>query len=153
MTTTTKLVLFVHIATAITAIGPAYAFPILGRVFPKDRPVSVLKVYAKMERIITVGLIIMLATGIWLIWLEHLNENFGHQGWLNISLLVYAALAVLGVSFNTPRIHKALKLTEQGDQESANRILAPMDKIVGPILGVLGLLIIFLMVYKPFVTN
>ena len=60
-----------------------------------------------------------------------------------------AVLAGLGTGYAAPRMRKALKAGEAGDAAEVRRLLDPLDKVVGPILGVLTAVIVYLMLVQP----
>ena len=70
--------------------------------------------------------------------------------WIVIALVLYAVLIVLGLFFYTPTLRNQIKLVEAGDTTSAefNR-LASRGQILGQALGVIVLVILAMMVFKP----
>ena len=46
-------------------------------------------------------------------------------------------------------MRKAVKAGEAGDGAEVRRLLDPLDKVVGPILGLLAAAILYLMLIKP----
>ena len=46
-------------------------------------------------------------------------------------------------------MRKALKAAEAGDTAEVRRLMDPLDRVVGPVLGLLVAAILYLMVVKP----
>lgn len=148
-TTTGRLVMFVHVLSAIALLGPMFVFPFLPRVVTAPYPTPVLRVMRLIEDMVLLFLVVQLATGVWLIWLGHWSDDFSAAKWLQVSIGLFVIAAGLGSGFLRPRLKRALQLSERGDDAGAMKVLEPSEKIVGPLLVVLAVVITFLMVYKP----
>jgi hypothetical protein len=97
-------------------------------------------------------LVVQLLTGVGLIFTPHnqyIRDDFGKYWWLQTSMLLFVIAGGIASGYNLPRIRKALEASEAGDTTTAATLLAPVEKITGPILGVLGAIIIVLMVWQP----
>ena len=55
----------------------------------------------------------------------------------------------LGTGFAGPRMRKAVKAAQAGNGAEVKRLLDPLDKVVGPVLGLLLAAILYLMLIKP----
>ncbi len=70
--------------------------------------------------------------------------------WVIAALVLFAALVVLGVGFYSPVLRNQIKLADAGDTTSpAFGTLARRGAIMGPATGVIILLILAMMVFKP----
>ncbi|GEM_PF-896804 len=148
-TTTGRIVLFLHVLSAVALLGPTFVLPFTARLRGKPLSVPLLKAEAQIGRMVTLFALVQAATGAWLIWLGHWNKHFGAAKWLHVSIVVFVIAAGLGTGYAEPRGRRALARAEQGDDDGAEALLAPVDRIVGPILAVLSVSLVFLMVYKP----
>ena len=91
-----------------------------------------------------------LVTGIGLISTSPLvKDDFGGATWLHIAITLFLVAAGLGTGYAAPRMRKAVKAGEAGDTAEVRRLLNPLDKVVGPVLGLLAAAILYLMLIKP----
>ena len=148
-TTTGRIVLFLHVLSAVALLGPTFVLPFAARIRGKPASVPVLKVETQIGRMATLFALVQAATGVWLIWLGHWNRDFSAAKWLHVSIVLFVIAAGLGTGYADPRARRALERAEQGDDTGAQTLLAPVDRVVGPILGILAVVLVFLMVYKP----
>jgi hypothetical protein len=77
------------------------------------------------------------------------KDHFGDARWLHVSITLFVIYAGLGTGYAGPRMRKAVKAGEAGDTAEVHRLLDPLDKVVGPVLGVLAAVILYLMLIKP----
>ncbi|TME49035.1 MAG: DUF2269 family protein [Chloroflexi bacterium] len=70
--------------------------------------------------------------------------------WIVLALILFAALAVLAFRVYSPLLRNQIKLVDAGDTTSPEfERLSRRSAMVGPILGLLAVLILILMVFKP----
>ncbi len=70
--------------------------------------------------------------------------------WIDVALVLYVVLVVLAISQYTPTLRKQIKLAEAGDTTSAEFTgLARRSQVLGQALGVIVLVILAMMVFKP----
>src|SRR5437773_3029149 len=70
--------------------------------------------------------------------------------WIDISLVLYAGLIVIGLVLYTPSLREQIKLAEAGETTSAEFTrLGRRGQILGQLLAVIVLLILAMMVFKP----
>jgi len=70
--------------------------------------------------------------------------------WIDVALVLYVVLIVLAVRFYTPSLREQIKLAEAGDTTSAAFVsLARQGRITGQALGLIVLVILAMMVFKP----
>ena len=103
-----------------------------------------------ISRFATVGVVVILVTGLGLISdSPAVKGHFGDAHWLHLAIALFVVLAGLGTGYAAPRMRKAAKAGEAGDAAAVHRLLDPLDKVVGPILGLLVAAIVYLMLLKP----
>jgi len=145
-----RILVFVHVMSVIAGLGPTYALPALMKLRGDPPSPAVLRAEHAISRFATIGLGLILVTGLGLI-----NESpavkghFGDAHWLHLAIALFVVLAGLGTGYAAPRMRKAVTAAEGGDGAGVRRLLDPLDKVVGPILGVLGAVIVYLMLIKP----
>ncbi len=145
-----KFLLFIHVFAAIAMLGPTYLLPALMKMRGDPPSATVLRVEYLIERYVTGFVVVALVTGIGLISTSPLvKDHFGDARWLHIAITLFLIYAGLGTGYAHPRMRKAVKAGEAGDAAEVRRLLDPLDKVVGPILGVLAAAILYLMLIKP----
>jgi uncharacterized membrane protein len=145
-----KLVLFLHVLSVIAGLGPTYALPGLMRLRGDPPSPAVLRAEHVIGRYATVALGVILVTGVLLISESPaVIGRFGDAHWLHLGIGLFIVLAGLGTGYAAPRMRKAVTAGEAGDAAEVHRLLDPLDKVVGPILGVLTAVIVYLMLIKP----
>jgi uncharacterized membrane protein len=145
-----KVLLFIHVLSVIAGLGPTYALPALMKLRGEPPSAAVLRAEHAISRYATVAVAVILVTGIGLISNSPaVKGHFGDARWLHLAIALFVVLAGLGTGYAAPRMRKAVKAGEAGDTAEVRRLLDPLDKVVGPILGVLAAVIVYLMVIKP----
>jgi uncharacterized membrane protein len=145
-----KFLLFLHVFAAIVMMGPTFVLPATMKMRGDPPNPMVLRIEYVIERYVTWFVVVQLVTGIGLISTSPaVKDHFGDARWLHISLALFVVYAGLGTGYAHPRMRKALKAGEAGDTAEVRRLLDPLDKVVGPILGVLAAAIVYLMLIKP----
>jgi uncharacterized membrane protein len=145
-----KLLLFLHVLSVIVGIGPTFALPGLMKLRGDAPSPAVLRVEYIISRYASIGLGVILVTGLGLISESPaVIGQFGEARWLHISIGLFVIYAGLGTGFAAPRMRKAVAAAEAGDAAAVRRLLNPLDKVVGPILGLLLAAILYLMLIKP----
>jgi hypothetical protein len=146
-----RFLLVLHVLAAIALLGPTYLFPALPKL-GDTTSATLLKVSHHIERMVTLFVVVQLITGVGLIFTDegsYLRNDFGHNWWLGLSIVLFLVAAGIGTGYNAPRVRQALAASEAGDREGAARLMEPVEKITGPVLGLLATVIIVLMVWKP----
>ena len=145
-----KALLFLHVMAVIAMLGPTYALPALMKLRGDPPSAGVLKAEHTIGRYATIGVAVILVTGLGLISdSPAVKGHFGDAHWLHLAIALFVVLAGLGTGFAAPRMRKAATAAEGGDAAEVRRLLDPLDKVVGPILGVLAAVIVYLMLIKP----
>jgi uncharacterized membrane protein len=145
-----KFLLFVHVFAAIAMLGPTYLLPALMKMRGDPPSVTVLRVEVVISRYATGFTVVALATGAGLMSTSPLvNDRVSEAVWLHIAITLFLIVAGLGTGYAGPRMKKALKAGEAGDAAEVRRLLDPLDKVVGPVMGLLSAAILYLMLMKP----
>ncbi|HEX9362895.1 MAG TPA: DUF2269 family protein [Candidatus Dormibacteraeota bacterium] len=76
--------------------------------------------------------------------------NWGFALWIIITLVLFAAVIVLGIAFYSPLLKNQIRLVEAGETVSPEFArLSALSRRFGPGLGIIVLAILVLMVFKP----
>lgn len=145
-----KFLLFVHVFAAIAMLGPTYLLPALMKMRGDPPSVIVLRIEYVIHRYATAFAVVALVTGAGLMSTSPLvNDRVSEAVWLHIAITLFLVLAGIGTGYAGPRMRKAVKAGEAGDAAEVHRLLNPLDKVVGPIMGLLAAAILYLMLMKP----
>ena len=145
-----KILVFLHVMSVIAGLGPTYALPALMKLRGDPPSPAVLRAEHAISRFATIGLGLILVTGLGLIGQSPaVKGHFGDAHWLQLAIALFVVLAGLGTGYAAPRMLKAVTAADAGDSAGVRTLLDPLDKVVGPILGVLGAVIVYLMLIKP----
>jgi uncharacterized membrane protein len=145
-----KVLLFLHVLAVIVGLGPTFALPGLMKLRGEPPSAAVLRAEYIISRYATIGVGVILLTGLVLISESPVViGQFGEARWLHIAITLFLVLAGLGTGYAHPRMRKAVQAGEAGNTAEVRRLLDPLDKVVGPILGLLVAAILYLMLFKP----
>jgi uncharacterized membrane protein len=145
-----QILLFLHVFAVIAMLGPTFALPAFMKLRGDPPSPVLLKAENLIGRFATWGLVVILVTGIGLISdSPAVKGRFGDAHWLHLAIALFVVLAGLATGFAGPRMRKAVQAAEAGDGAGVRTLLDPLDKVVGPILGVLTAVIVYLMLAKP----
>ncbi|MGH9010919.1 MAG: hypothetical protein ACRDYF_13885 [Acidimicrobiia bacterium] len=145
-----KVLLFLHVLSVIVGLGPTFALPGLMKLRGSPPSAAVLRAEYVISRYASIGVGLILLTGIGLISESPLViGRFGEVRWLHISITLFLIYAGLGTGYAGPHMRKAVKAAQAGNAAEVQRLLDPLDKVVGPILGLLLAAILYLMLIKP----
>lgn len=144
------IVKYIHILAAIVAVGfnISYAIWIL-RAQREPAHVSFALKGIKFidDRIANPAYGVLLLTGLLMVFLGGFSFT---TLWIDVALVLYVVLIVLAVRFYTPSLREQIKLAEAGDTTSAAFMsLARRGQITGQALGLIVLVILAMMVFKP----
>ena len=145
-----KVLLFLHVLAVIVGLGPTFALPGLVKLRGDAPSPAVLRVEYVIGRYASIGLGVILLTGLGLISESPaVIGGFGEARWLHIAITLFLVYAGLATGYAAPRMRKAVNAAQAGDAAGVQRLLDPLDKVVGPILGLLMAAILYLMLIKP----
>jgi len=155
--------LFLHIGGAILAFGPTFVFPILGPMAGRE-PQHV-NFALRFQHRVAMRLILPLAlfqgvTGLLLIW--RIGYNIFATGWLLAGISLYLVLLGMNIGIGLPTASRLITLTSgpppappAGSPPPSGpppevAALVRRGRLVGMLSAVLIVMIVFLMVVKPF---
>jgi hypothetical protein len=146
-----NVLLFLHVFAAVVLLGPNYLGPALAKLRGDPPSPVILRVEAVMGRYGSAFFVIALLTGVWLITLSPFTKDGGFKEarWLHISIALWFIAAGVVTGYINPRVRKALAAADRGDGGEAKRLLAPVDALASPVVGVLAAVILYLMLAKP----
>jgi uncharacterized membrane protein len=143
---------FVHILLAIIAIGFTSAFGlIIGRAAKAGgdgrEMLYALRAIRLMVTIAHGCFVLLLLTGLWMIWEVGFPFSFK---WIYWSLILFAIALGTGVFVMAPSVTRRIEiLSSRGPSDPEFIALSKRAATLGPILSVIALIIIWLMVAKP----
>ncbi|HET6402106.1 MAG TPA: hypothetical protein VFH95_12000 [Candidatus Kapabacteria bacterium] len=129
----------IHVIVAVGGLGQLAVIAYVARK-PEEGSLPLLK---RLVTDVSGSLVVMLLTGIWLLWLE--NGIYAHTGWFGLSMLLFLALGALtGITRGT------LKKIEASGVPIASSPLLGKLRALTLWADILLVLIVFLMEGKPF---
>jgi uncharacterized membrane protein len=139
----------IHIFAAIVAVGSNVTYGvwnIRGAADPSHLPFALKGIKFIDDRIANPAYGVLLLTGLIMMF----AGSWGFALWIIIALILFAAVVVLGVAFYSPMLRNQIRLAEAGETSSPEFArLSNLGRRFGPGLGVLVLLILVMMVFKP----
>lgn len=152
-----KIALFLHILAVVLAFGPTFGYGILFSVlpnYPRATP-ALLAGIQKIDRyLVSPGLIVVLLAGIYLIVASD-DAWDGSEAFITVGFVAIIALFGLQHGFFRPQTAKAKELAER-DLKAGDTLSEEFEEVsrrlgsVGPIAGLIVVVTIFFMTYKPF---
>ncbi len=144
------IVKYIHILSAIVAVGLniSYAIWILrAQREPAHTAFALKGIKFLDDRIANPAYGVLLFTGLLMVVLLPVPVT---TLWIVIALILYAVLLVLAFTQYTPTLRNQIKLAEAGDTTSADfSRLAKRGQLLGQTLGLIVLVILAMMVFKP----
>lgn len=144
------IVKFIHILSAIVAVGLNISYAIWmirAQREPTHTTFALRGIKFLDDRIANPAYGVLLVTGLLMVFLLPIPIT---TLWIVIALVLYAVLIVLGLFFYTPTLRNQIKLAEEGDLSSPEFTrLARRGQILGQTLGLVVVVILAMMVFKP----
>ena len=144
------IVKYIHILSAIVAVGLniSYAIWILrAQREPAHTTFALKGIKFLDDRIANPAYGVLLLSGLLMVVLLPIPIT---TLWIVIALVLYAVLLVVAITQYTPTLRNQIKLAEAGDTTSAEfRGLARRGQLLGQTLGLIVLVILAMMVFKP----
>jgi uncharacterized membrane protein len=144
------ILLLIHVLAAITAVGANLTYAIWFRAAgtDQDRLVFVIRTVRAIDsRLANPAYIVLLITGVLMV----LSGAYSFTtGWILAAIGLYIAVAVIGIAAFGPAIRRQLVEAERDVTSPAYQAAARLSTTLGLITTVLVLLIVVLMVTKPF---
>jgi uncharacterized membrane protein len=144
------IVLFIHIFAAIIAVGFNISYPvwiIRARRDPTHTAFALKGIKFIDDRIANPAYGVLLITGLLMVYLGHYAIT---TLWIAVALVLFVALILIAGLVYTPSLREQVKLAEAGDTSSAAFMrLGSRGQIAGQALGLIVLVILAMMVFKP----
>lgn len=141
---------FIHIAAAITAVGANITYGVWNaraQSNPAHLGFALKGIQFLDDRIANPAYGVLLLTGALLLIVGRWSIT---SLWIIIALVLFAAVAVLGFGVFTPLLRNLIRLVDAGDTTSPEfQRLSRRNRTLGPILGLIVLVILAMMVFKP----
>jgi uncharacterized membrane protein len=141
---------FIHIFAAITAVGMNISYGIwLGRVGnePSHSAFTLKTIKFIDDRIANPLYGLLLLTGMLMVLTSGISLL---QLWIEVALVLWLALILVGLFAYTPTLRAQVKLAEAGDVSSVEfGRLTTRGAILGAVTGVIVFVILIMMVFKP----
>jgi uncharacterized membrane protein len=145
-----EILLLIHVLAAIVAVGANLTYAVWFRAAgtDQDRIVFVVRTVRMIDsRMANPAYIVLLITGILMV----LGGAFSFTtGWILAALILYVATAVIGIALFAPAIRRQLEEAERDVTSAPYRAAAARSAALGIVTTVLVLVIVVLMVTKPF---
>ncbi|MEW6223472.1 MAG: DUF2269 family protein [Chloroflexota bacterium] len=153
------ILLFLHVLGAIAAFGPGFASMVVGPMVAKEPQHA--NFYARTQlaanlKLVTPLALSMAVTGVLMI-IERggLSNITGGRRWLELAILLYVIAIVYSFAIQAPAGRRLVALTSSppapgSPPDPAIPATARRVRLGGMFLGLLVIVIVFLMVVKPF---
>ena len=140
---------FIHIFSAIVAVGSNITYGVWNARAsgdPSHTGFALKGIKFLDDRIANPAYGVLLLTGLIMMF----AGSFGFKLWIIIALVLFAAVVVLGVAFYSPLLKNQIRLVDAGETASPEYArLAALGARFGPGLGIIVVVILVMMVFKP----
>ena len=141
---------FLHIASAIVAVGSNITYgvwSVRAAGDPATTSFALKGIKVLDDRIANPAYAVLLITGLAMVFAGHWSIT---ALWIIVALVLFLAVAVLGIAFFSPLLRNQIRLAEAGQTSSAEYArLAGLSRRFGPGLGLIVVVILVMMVFKP----
>jgi uncharacterized membrane protein len=145
-----SLLKFVHVLLAITAVGSNItyaAWNVRGAMEPQHLSFALRGIKFLDNRVANPAYGLLLLTGLALV----VVGKWGLPGWITAALILFVILIVVAVGFYSRVTNRQLQVLETaGESSPAYQQLAGQARLYGIASLVIALVIVFVMVVKPF---
>ena len=140
---------FIHIFAAIIAVGSNITYGVWNarsHADPAHLGFALKGIKFLDDRIANPAYGVLLVTGLVMVFMQWKITAL----WIVIALILFAAIVVLGVGFYSPMLRNQIRLVEAGQTSSPEYArLAGLSRRFGPGLGIIVVVILVMMVFKP----
>jgi hypothetical protein len=152
-----KIALFLHILAVVLAFGPTFGYALFFSTapqYPRAVPAILTGVQRCDRYLVQPGMIVLLLAGIYLLIASD-DAWSGSDAFVTVGFIAIIALFGLQHAFFRPQTAKAKELAER-DLEKGDELSPEFEEIserlsnVGKIAGLIVVVTIFFMSYKPF---
>jgi uncharacterized membrane protein len=150
-----KFALFLHVLAVVLAFGPTFGYALFASVtqqYPRATP-AILTGIQKCDRyLVNPGMIVLLLAGIYLLIDGDWDSS---EAFISVGFLAIIVLFGLQHAFFQPQVKKAKEVAER-DLEAGDTLSDEFEAIteriskVGGLAGLIVVVTIFFMAYKPF---
>ncbi len=144
-----EILKYVHILAAIVAVGANITYgvwSVRSRREPAHLAYTIRGIQFLDNRIANPAYGVLFLTGLAMV----IVGGIGLKLWVVVAVILFVAIAVIGFAYFTPLVRRQLALLDAGDASSAEfERLARRNAMIGPILGLLVLIILGMMVFQP----
>jgi uncharacterized membrane protein len=144
------LLKFIHIASAITAVGANITYGVWSARAQSNAAqlgFALKGIQFLDNRIANPAYGVLFLSGVSLLIVGHWSIT---SLWIIIALVLFAVVAVLGFGVFTPLLRNLIKLVDAGDTSSPEfQRLSSRNRMLGPAFGLIVLAILVMMVFKP----
>jgi len=141
---------FIHIFAAIVAVGANITYGVWNarsQAATAHLGFALKGIKFLDDRIANPAYGVLLLTGLLLVFIGNLSIT---SLWIIVALLLFVILVVLAVAVYSPLLRELIKLVDAGDTSSPEfSRLSGRNRIMGPAFGVIVVLILVMMVFKP----
>jgi hypothetical protein len=150
-----KIALFLHVLAVVLAFGPTFGYALFFSVapqYPRATPAILTGVQKCDKYLVNPGMLVVILAAFYLLIDGDWDTN---EAFISVGFLAWALLLALQNAFFTPQVRKAKEMAERdlaaGDTLS-EEFVALGDRIgkVGTLAGIIVVVTIFFMTYKPF---
>lgn len=151
-----KVLVAFHVIFVVAMLGVTFTFPVIGpmaKAMPQHAPFALAVVEKVQRTIVFPGIVLVMLTGFWAVSAGNLEFD---AGWLITSIILFFLLTATSVFVTYPAVktakREAEKLASAGGGPPSQEFLkaTKTTRTLGPIMSLTTLVIIFLMVAKPF---
>jgi uncharacterized membrane protein len=141
---------FIHIAAAITAVGANITYGVWNARSagePAHLGFALRGIKFLDDRIANPAYGVLFLTGLVMIFAGSWSIT---SLWLIVAIVLFIAVAALGFGVFTPLLRRQIELVDAGETASSEFTrLSNRSRMLGPILGLIVVVILVMMVFKP----
>jgi len=152
-----KIALFLHVLAVVLAFGPTFGYALFFSVAPQH-PRATPAILSGVQRcdryLVNPGMIVLLLAGIYLL-VSSDSAWDASDAFVSVGFLAIVVLFGLQHAFFQPQVRKAKELAER-DLKAGDTLSAEFEELsqrigrVGTLAGLIVVVAIFFMTYKPF---
>jgi uncharacterized membrane protein len=152
-----KIGLFLHILAVVLAFGPTFGYAFFFSVvpqYPRATPAIMAGIQRVDRYLVNPGMVILLIAGIYLLAASDSVWD-GGQAFIVVGFIAIIALFGLQHGYFQPQVRKAKEMAER-DLKAGDTLSPEFEALgqrigqVGTLAGVIVIVTVFFMVYKPF---
>ena len=141
----------IHILSAIVALGANVTYAYWLRragTHDRERLVWTIDSIRKLDnRIATPAYVVVLLTGLGMVFSGLFSFS---EGWIQAAIALYVVVVLIGIFVYAPTLRRQLAEAEKDPSSEAYRTVATRSNVLGLVVIAIVVVIVFLMVTKPF---